>query len=539
LEDEKLRRPRQIWMEKAMKIISSSATLAREHFGMPLRFFDPRAFIRTLLALPCLLFILLPVLASAQIPPPIISSLSPASIEVGSGGFTLTVKGGSFVSSSVIRWNDNNRATTYVSRYELRASISPSDIATTGYAAISVVNPPANGGVSPPRILVIVNPMPTIESLQPSVTAGGPGFTLSINGTGFVILSQVRWNGSSRTTTYVSKAELRANIPASDIALGGSPCIEVINPMPGGGTSVCKSLQINNSVPTITSLEPAEVTARSTAVLLKVRGTGFVAQSQVRWEGPPTSSQGPQVPTKVTLRTTVLSGSQLEAFIDSAFIHFGGTATITVLNPAPGGGVSGTLSFTIRQPTPVIQSIEPTSVSAGATEFTLKVSGSGFAQTASKVRWNGADLPTNTTGSEGGILTAAVNSSGIASGGSVSVTVFNPSPGGGTSAVKTLTINNPLPATTSLEPASIRSGSSSFMLVVNGSHFVPSSRVRWNDADRPTTFVSSTRLTTLISAQDIERTSPPADRTATVTVFNPAPQGGTSNSLRFSIAKQE
>src|SRR5881396_4119101 len=64
------------------------------------------------------------------------------------------------------------------------------------------------------------NPVPLInQPLVPAATApGGPGFTLTVNGTGFVSGSVVQWNGSSRTTSFVSATQLRATITASDVA---------------------------------------------------------------------------------------------------------------------------------------------------------------------------------------------------------------------------------------------------------------------------------------------------------------------------------
>jgi YVTN family beta-propeller protein len=69
------------------------------------------------------------------------------------------------------------------------------------------------------------------------------------------------------------------------------------------------------------------------------------------------------------------------------------------------------------------------------------------------------------------------------------------------------------------------------LLTVVGDNFVPDSVVRWNGSDRPTTGNGSINgLTAQISASDIA-----AAGTAQVTVFNPAPGGGTSNSLTFTI----
>jgi 6-phosphogluconolactonase len=62
-------------------------------------------------------------------------------------------------------------------------------------------------------------------------------------------------------------------------------------------------------------------------------------------------------------------------------------------------------------------------------------------------------------------------------------------------------------------------------------NFVAGSVVRWNGSDRPTTSNGSINaLSAQISASDIA-----AAGTAVVTVFNPAPGGGSSNSLTFTI----
>jgi len=108
--------------------------------------------------------------------------------------------------------------------------------------------------------------------------------------------------------------------------------------------------------------------------------------------------------------------------------------------------------------------------------------------------------------------------------------VFNPAPGGGTSTALTFTIKNPVPQLTSLNPSQTGAGGLGFTLVVNGSNFVTTSKVRWKGSNRPTTFVSSNQLTAVISAADIA-----TGGTAKVTVFNPTPGGGTSNALTFTI----
>ena len=92
-----------------------------------------------------------------------------------------------------------------------------------------------------------VNPVPTIITLSPSsATAGGAAFTLTVYGTNFVNDSVVRWNGSDRTTTFVSTTQLTATITMGDIATVGTYPVTVFNPTPGGGISNAVDFTVMN-----------------------------------------------------------------------------------------------------------------------------------------------------------------------------------------------------------------------------------------------------------------------------------------------------
>ena len=89
------------------------------------------------------------------------------------------------------------------------------------------------GRESQPVTVTIVAPDPVITLHSPTtVTAGGPEFTLLVNGTGFLTSSVVRWGGLDRPTTYVSATELQAQIPATDIAVAGTAQVTVFTPEP-------------------------------------------------------------------------------------------------------------------------------------------------------------------------------------------------------------------------------------------------------------------------------------------------------------------
>jgi hypothetical protein len=77
---------------------------------------------------------------------------------------------------------------------------------------------------------------PTVTQLMPSsAMAGGPAFTLTVNGSNFANGAAVYWNGAIRDTTFISASRVTAAIAASDIAVAGVIPVFVKNP---GGTGI-------------------------------------------------------------------------------------------------------------------------------------------------------------------------------------------------------------------------------------------------------------------------------------------------------------
>jgi hypothetical protein len=93
----------------------------------------------------------------------------------------------------------------------------------------------------------------------------------------------------------------------------------------------------------------------------------------------------------------------------------------------------------------------------------------------------------------------------------------------------TLTVNNPVPVITGLNPPSVVEQNGDFTLTVNGSGFVPSSMVNWNGQALTTTLVSSGQLQAAVPGALVAD-----ENTVAVTVSNPTPGGGTSNSQSFA-----
>ncbi len=108
------------------------------------------------------------------------------------------------------------------------------------------------------------------------------------------------------------------------------------------------SIQINsgtppgNPVPLLNqALVPTAVSPGSASFTLNVSGTGFVSGATVDFNHAP-------------LATTFIDGEHLSAVVPAAKVATAGTATVTVVNPAAGGGRSNAVYFLVEAPQPTV-----------------------------------------------------------------------------------------------------------------------------------------------------------------------------------------
>jgi len=202
--------------------------------------------------------------------------------------------------------------------------------------------------------------------------------------------------------------------------------------------------------PTITAISPSSALAGSAAFTLTITGTNFVLGSMVNFGGS-------------MVATSFVNSMQLTAAIPASSIASAGAPAVTVTNPAPGGGTTNVVNFTVISSTstvPLINFLFPSCVPAGeqfinSTNNQLTVSGVNFVA-SSVVQWNGSNRPTTVDPNSGGtILTAQISASDIATAGTATVTVFNPGTGGGSSNSLTFTITTGAvdPQAISVDPA--------------------------------------------------------------------------------------
>lgn len=183
-------------------------------------------------------------------------------------------------------------------------------------------------------------PPPLLIAISPNVAAAGSSaLTLTVAGGSFQSNSVVMWNGAALPTTFTSGLTLTAQVPASDLKAVGSATVTVMTPAPGGGTSngVAFTIQAqppSNPVPSLISISPNTAAAGSSATTITATGSNFIASSTIQWNGSP-------------LTTTYTNSTTLTAQVPASDLATAGTVPVTVVNPAPGGGTSSAVNFTI------------------------------------------------------------------------------------------------------------------------------------------------------------------------------------------------
>jgi len=283
-------------------------------------------------------------------PPPIVSSFTPTS---GLVGVEVTITGSNFNGVSSVKFN-NTTATNYTvdSATQIRANVPTG--ATTG--KISVTGSTGTG-LSAANFTVL-QPPPTITSFTP--TSGLVGIEITIAGTNFISVSNVKFNTTNVTSSIVdSEAQIRAIVPAG--ATTGK-----ISVTAAGGTVVSTDdfTVTVPPAPTITLFTP---TSGLVGIEVTITGTNFISVSNVKFNT-----------TNVT-SSTVDSETQIRATVPA------GATTGKISVTAAGGTVVSTDDFTVTlPPLPSIASFTPMS---GPTGTEVTITGGNFTG-ASSVKFN-------------------------------------------------------------------------------------------------------------------------------------------------------
>ncbi|HMD71657.1 MAG TPA: DUF1800 family protein, partial [Bryobacteraceae bacterium] len=355
-------------------------------------------------------------------------------------------------------------------------------------------------------------PIPSLK-LSPGTTSiqAGGSTSFSVTGThpapGTVIWSvastAARHSGSLGTVSSAGVYTAPAAPPVPNTVM-----VRAVDPA-NRRAAAFATVTVVNPAPTIASLSPNFINA-GLAYTVDIVGTGFLAASQVMWAGEAVSS------TFVSATDIRISGASTLAA--------GTKVAITVVNPAPGGGTSNAATLTVNAPVTLTLTPDGRTIRCGAT-LALSAKVANTTDTAAIWEVDGQAGGNSTAGtiSAAGVYTApAVLPNPTA----VIVTAISHADPTATANV-TVTIENALPAVTSVTPNPLNPGA--VTLTVNGTGFAKGAAVYFAGAALPTTFVSSNQLTASGTV------AMPVGRLAAVKVSNPSPGAATSTPLAAPV----
>lgn len=516
---------------------------------------------------------------------PVITSLGSPTAQINNGTITVQVTGANFYPASVIAVNGISQSTTYSSGEQLQATLTSSVASTIGEVSVSVTNPTPGGGTSisvPLTLYEVINVdasfltsvpgSPLLYASVPSSSATNPNTVIPINpATGalgtpipvgnnpgllaassdgsylFVVTNQdqtvQRINLSTQAVDKTfpfppTNTNCCGGFAAADLkGVPGSPqevvlALDIpdygfgvmalyngsglVNYVPttsiatvdfssfayAGGSSTIYALPFSNAqnsffnVLTITAqglqFTPNQggnyAVNNTTGAEVVSDGTLLYTSAGEVWN-PTTQAQVGSFP--VTTYNDTSYPNLYNVVMDTASGH------IFVIGQEPYGGDSSSM---------IISAYGQSSLSlTGALAFPQEA----WPYAENLTRW----------GSNGfAFLTQATTI------GSQVVYLL-------TSSLAAPVTSNPVPQLASLAPSSTPQNSSALQLTLNGQGFTEASVVKWNGTALQTTYVTNSVLTALVSATDFATSG-----TASVTINNPAPGGGTSSASVFAIS---
>lgn len=198
-----------------------------------------------------------------------VTGISPNSVTAGAPQFTVAVNGSNFAPNMLVLWNGIPLATTYISSNQLTAIVPANLIARSGTVTIDV------SGFGTATFTINPAPQPALTGLsQSSAVVGGPQFTLTITGAGFVPWSRVRWNGTELSTAFLSVTQLAATVPANLIASAGVASITVANSAEAFSNALSFVVSCSYAISAGGAISPGG--SATSAVIPAAGGTGSV-----------------------------------------------------------------------------------------------------------------------------------------------------------------------------------------------------------------------------------------------------------------------
>lgn len=401
---------------------------------------------------------------------PVIQSFSPLSAEAGA---LVTISGENLTGATSVQFNNAPAIFLVTSSTQITASVPIG--ATTGAIAISTAAGTTTSGTS----FTVGVALPAIQTFEPA--SGEAGASVTITGSNFTSVTQVRFNESPASFIIDSESQITATVPAG--AATGA-----ISVQSSAGTNTSSiSFVIGLAAPSITSFSPSSATAGASVT---ITGTNLSGALSVTFNGTPASF-------------VVDSSTQITATVPAEAT----SGSISVATAA--GQASSSGSFTIGIVPPSIGSFSPVSGSVGST---VTLTGTGFDMTLT-VKFNGGN--TSFVVDSSTQITATVPAS--ASAGPITVTTLT----GTATSTSSFQVADSPPSITNFSPTS---GSAGTDVTISGTNFSGTTQVQFNGTNANFRVDSSTQITATV---------PSGATTGPISVTTPA--GTAASSSNFSV----
>ncbi|MEQ1907503.1 MAG: BACON domain-containing carbohydrate-binding protein [Vicinamibacterales bacterium] len=321
---------------------------------------------------------------------PTVTSLTPATVVVGSGALTLGVTGTGFTNGAVVTLDGVARTTTFGSATQLSAAILASDLASAGTHTVAVVNPAGTG----------------------SGTSNGRPLTVATAAT--LTLSPTTWNPAAGGGTQVVAVTLTPN--AGTWSASSSQPWLTLGSATGTGSG---SVTLTAAATTSTATRTATATIGGTTVTV-TQAAGGVTVNPATWTAP---ASGGALGVTVTASSAALAwtATSSQSWLTLSSATGTGSGSLTLTAAATTSSTTRTTTVTIGGNTVTVTQgaggviVSPTSWAApaggGARTVTVTASSATLAWTATSSQpWLTLNSASR-TGSGSVTLTAAATTS--------------------------------------------------------------------------------------------------------------------------------
>jgi hypothetical protein len=292
--------------------------------------------------------------------------------------------------------------------YTAPASVQAGNNQATITAALT-----SNTAITATYQVNITNSAPTVKSASPAQAVAGGTTAVTFTGTGFVTGTVILVNNTPVPTTYKSATSVIAQVSAP-AGLTTPQTIQVQNPAPGGGTSNTFSLPTWALLLTATDTDGTNTGTAQLGVPVSITSVPYAGSyATVSW-------------TVTGAGTFATNGANTKAgtYTPPQTMPANSSVTLTAyMTSYP--TVTTSYTFTLVNPVPIITSSTPSKLTTGGTQSVTLV-GSGFIPSTSVSL---GSTPLSTTFTDYKHVTVQVPVPATASG-TLSLQVFNPSPGG-------------------------------------------------------------------------------------------------------------